>query len=218
MNGATPPSKEPFYVPILALFSLVKPWRHNFETKKDVYFSYTLASGLVAVAAIAALFLSALFTTPALADPAFTDLTFVGTHRFESRTSAESLRTTAVFPDPGPASVSLRTGAGPGGQWLVFNHGANGRNGVILKNRAAGLCLDTADGGSSTSVAVRGCDDTVSQDWIIVSVPGTNFQFFTVQNSFTKKYLTKNGLTSVNLQSFSEGNTLQHWEYILDES
>lgn len=37
MNGATPPSKEPFYVPILALYSPVKPWRHNFETKKGVY-------------------------------------------------------------------------------------------------------------------------------------------------------------------------------------
>jgi hypothetical protein len=31
MNGATPPSKEPFYVPILALY----------ETKQGVYFSYT---------------------------------------------------------------------------------------------------------------------------------------------------------------------------------
>jgi hypothetical protein len=41
MNGATPPSKEPFYVPILALYSHVKPWRHNFETKKGVYLSYT---------------------------------------------------------------------------------------------------------------------------------------------------------------------------------
>jgi RTX calcium-binding nonapeptide repeat (4 copies) len=41
MNGATPPSREPFYVPILALFSSVKPWRHNFETKRGIYFSYT---------------------------------------------------------------------------------------------------------------------------------------------------------------------------------
>jgi hypothetical protein len=41
MNGATPPSKEPFYVPILALYSPVKPWRHNFEMKKGVYFPYT---------------------------------------------------------------------------------------------------------------------------------------------------------------------------------
>jgi hypothetical protein len=36
MNGATPPSKEPFDVPILVLYSPVKPWRHNFETKKGV--------------------------------------------------------------------------------------------------------------------------------------------------------------------------------------
>jgi hypothetical protein len=28
-------------VPILVLYSPVKPWRHNFETKKGVYFSYT---------------------------------------------------------------------------------------------------------------------------------------------------------------------------------
>jgi hypothetical protein len=41
MNGATPPSREPFYVPILALYSPAKPWRHNLETKKGVYFSYT---------------------------------------------------------------------------------------------------------------------------------------------------------------------------------
>ena len=41
LSGATPPSKELFYVPILALYSPVKPWRHNFETEKGVYFSYT---------------------------------------------------------------------------------------------------------------------------------------------------------------------------------
>lgn len=41
MNGATPPSKEPFDVPVLALYSPVKPWQHNFETKKGVYLSYT---------------------------------------------------------------------------------------------------------------------------------------------------------------------------------
>jgi hypothetical protein len=146
------------------------------------------------------------------------DLNFVGTHRFEPRTSTESLRTTAVFPAPGPADVSLGAGAGTGGQWLTFNHKATGVSGVVLKNRAAGLCLDTADGLSSGSVAVRACDDTASQNWIVASVPGTNFQFFTVQNAFTKKFLTKNGAAGVNLQASSSGNTFQQWKFILDES
>ena len=146
------------------------------------------------------------------------DLNFVGTHRFEPRTSTESLRTTAVFPAPGPAGVSLSAGAGTGGQWLTFNHKASGVSGVVLKNRAAGLCLDTADGLSSASVAVRACDDTTSQNWVVASVPGTNFQFFTVQNAFTKKFLTKNSAAGVNLQASSSGSTLQQWKFILDES
>jgi hypothetical protein len=153
--------------------------------------------------------------TPALAAQ---DLNFVATHRFEPRTSTDSLRTTAVFPAPGPAGVSLSAGAGTGGQWLTFNHKASGTVGVVLKNRAAGLCLDTADGLSSASVAVRACDDTTSQNWIVASVPGTNFQFFTVQNAFTKKFLTKNGVTGVNLQASSSGNDFQQWKFIQDET
>ncbi|MFE4925096.1 RICIN domain-containing protein [Streptomyces sp. NPDC056661] len=108
--------------------------------------------------------------------------------------------------------MSVKVGSGFGGQWNMFNRPTNGLGGVILKNRAAGLCLDTGNGGTSTSVAVQECDGTPSQNWTIVSVPGTNFKNVTIQNLFTKKDLTTVlGSSTPNLPAFSSGSTKQHW-------
>lgn len=173
-------------------------------------FKHFRVSRIVGVAAAATAAVASVVAGP-MASSAHAD-TFVGTHTFQPRNSLGSLATKAVFPDPGPADVSVITGAGTGGQWNMFNQPDNGNPGVILKNRAAGLCLDTSNGGTSTSVRVRECDGTISQNWFIVSVPGTNFQYFTIQNQYTKAYLTTVAGSSVpNLQSFSSGNTRQHW-------
>ncbi|WP_369275906.1 RICIN domain-containing protein [Streptomyces sp. R11] len=162
----------------------------------------------VAVAATAA-FVGAL--AGPLAGGAHAD-TFFGTFTFEPRTSIGSLATKAVFPAPGPASVSVDVGSGFGGQWNTFNKLDNGFGGFMLKNRKAGLCLDTANGGLSTAVAVRACDGTISQNWAIDPVPGTSLKYFTIRNGLSGKALTTlTGSSTPNLQSFSAGNTKQHW-------
>ncbi len=140
-------------------------------------------------------------------------VTFVGTHTLRPRNELGVLRTAAVFPNPGPASVTVATGAGFSGHWNMFNQPANGFGGVFLKHRVAGLCLDTGDGSSATSVSVRGCDNTISQNWTMITVPGTGFNsgIFTIQNKFTGRYLTKvAGSVSPTLEPFS-GSTNQHW-------
>ncbi|MFE4925362.1 hypothetical protein [Streptomyces sp. NPDC056661] len=160
------------------------------------------------VAAIATAALAGALAGP-LATGAHAD-NFVGTHSFQPRGQIGSLATAAVFPNPGPASVSVKAGSGFGGQWNTFNQTANGLSGIILKNRQAGLCLDTGNGGTSTSVSVRECDGTPSQNWNKATVPGTNFKTF--QNVFTKTYLTTVlGSSTPTLQAFSSGNTKQHW-------
>jgi hypothetical protein len=142
-------------------------------------------------------------------------LTFRGTFVFEARSGSgiDALSTNAVFPQPGPAAVSAKP-TSTGKQWNMFI--PSNSSGVLLKNTTAGLCLDGNSGGNGAIVTANACDDVApfdsSQLWIIASVPGTNFTYFTMQNKLTGRYLTAVGTSHVEVRNFSSGNFAQQWK------
>jgi hypothetical protein len=139
-------------------------------------------------------------------------LVFRGTFGFEVRAGSglDALSTSAVFPQPGPASVVARN-VSFGKQWNMFIVSTGG--GVLLKSTTAGLCLDgnsTADGATVTANA---CDDVApfdtSQLWIISSVPG-NPAYMRMQNTLNGRYLTAVGTSRVELRGWSSAVN-QQW-------
>jgi hypothetical protein len=144
-------------------------------------------------------------------------LTFRGTFVFQARAGSgiDALRTNAVFPQPGPASVAAQPGS-TGKQWNMFIPSTGG--GVLLKNTTAGLCLDGNSSADGAVVTANACDDIApfdsSQFWVIASVPGTNFAYFTMQNVFSGRYLTAVGTTRVEQRNLVAGNVNQQWKMI----
>jgi hypothetical protein len=172
-----------------------------------------LAAGLAIVAA--ALISGGPAAASAGAAPAAgPTLTFRGTFVFEARSGSgiDALSTNAVFPQPGPAAVSAKP-TSTGKQWNMFI--PSNSSGVLLKNTTAGLCLDGNSGGNGAIVTANACDVVApfdsSQLWVIASVPGTNFKYFTMQNKLSGRYLTAVGTSHVELRDVS-GSFAQQWK------
>ena len=139
-------------------------------------------------------------------------LIFRGTFVFEVRAGSglDALSTSAVFPQPGPASVVAQN-VSFGRQWNMFIVSTGG--GVLLKSPTAGLCLDGNSTATGAVVTANTCDDVApydtSQLWIISSVPG-HPAYMRMQNNLNGRYLTAVGTSRVELRPWTSAFS-QQW-------
>lgn len=178
---------------------------------------HVVVTGALAATALVALGASTLVTEPASAHAVPSATASVPTPRVAGPTGPASGQSTAAIDAPRLLTFELRNSGGrfladsftgfgtqltlqsPGKEhfgvgyrWEVVQTATH----PMLRNFDVPGCMDVGDGNGRTAAGVpitaNACDGSSSQRWIIVSNP-LNPSFVTIQNEFSKKFVTKLG-------------------------